>query len=119
VSNESDAEEQEDKAKGRRRGSALPKVVREDSESEGEENTKGKWKVVAEDTCQRKRKEDSEEDEEDVIPLERARQRAESKAPAPPPEDCIKVKDKCTRCTKVTCLWTPEAIKKSGPKACW
>jgi hypothetical protein len=118
---ESDAEEQEDKAKGRRRGNALPKVVREDSESEGEENTKGKRKVVAEDTRQRKRKEDSEEDEEDVTPLERARQRAESKAPAPPPEDCIEVEDKCARCVKmkVTCLWTPEAIKKSGPKACW
>ena len=118
---ESDAEEQEDKVKGRRRGSALPKVVREDSDSKGEENTKGKQKVVAEDTCQRKRKEDSEEDEEDVTPLERARQRAESKALAPPPEDCIEVEDKCTRCAKmkVTCLWTPEAIKKSGPKACW
>jgi len=117
-----DAEEQEDKAKGQRRGSALPKVIREDSDSEGEEKTKSKRKVVAEDTCQRKRKEDSEEEDgEDITPLERARQRAESKAPAPPPEDCIEVEDKCARCVKmkVTCLWTLEAIKKSGPKACW
>ena len=68
----SDAKEQEDKAKGWRRGSALPKVIWEDSDSEGEEIMKGKRKVVAEDTHQRKRKEDSEEDEEDVTPLERA-----------------------------------------------
>ena len=67
---ELDAKEQEDKAKGRCRGSALPKVIQEDSDSEGEEITKGKRKVVAEDTCQRKRKEDSEEDEEDVTLLE-------------------------------------------------
>jgi len=119
---ESDAEEQEDKAKGRHRGSALPKVIWEDSDSEGEEKTKSKQKVVAEDTRQRKRKEDSEEEDgEDITLLKRARQQAKLKAPAPPPEDCIEVKDKCTRCVKmkVTCLWTPEAIKKSGPKACW
>ena len=67
-----DAEEQEDKAKGWHRGSTLPKVIQEDSDSEGEEITKGKQKVVAKDTCQKKRKEDNKEDEEDVTLLKRA-----------------------------------------------
>ena len=84
--------------KGWCRGSTLPKVIQEDSDSEGEEITKGKRKVVAEDTHQRKRKEDNEEDEEDVTPLERARQWANLKVPAPPPKDCIEVEDKCAWC---------------------
>ena len=118
---ESDAEvPEEEKVPARR--IRLPKVVRDDSESEAAPKTKGKQKAVGEDTRQRQRKEESEEEEEEeVSPLERARQRAESKAPAPPPADCIEVEDKCARCTKMktTCLWTPEAIKKAGPKACW
>jgi hypothetical protein len=117
---ESDAEEPEEERNQRGR-KKVQKIAEDDSESEATPKTKGKQKAVGEDTRQRKRKEESEEEVEEVTPLERARQRAESKAPAPPPADCIDVEDKCASCAKMntSCLWTREAIKKAGPKACW
>lgn len=107
----SDVEVSEEEGGQAKRRKVL-EVVEDDSEDEVAAKTKGK---------QRERKEESEDEGEELAPLEKSRRRAESKAPPPPPSDCIEVEEKCARCSKLrmSCLWTPDAIKKAGPKACW
>ena len=90
-----------------------------------EEGVKAKAKRKVEMEVDDDVDEDEDDDEEDhdaaKAPLERAKERAEAKAEGMDvPPDCIDVEEKCGQCAKakVKCLWTREAIRKAGPKAC-
>ncbi len=140
-------EEKKSKGKAKPKGKGKPKrkVGPEGKEDEGRTpRTKSKRRPLSDDDEEEKDddndhdddEEEEEEEEEEVrvedeaedrnskTPLARARQRQGSKKLPQGDSDnlpkYLELDDKCGQCSKakLKCVWTVEAIKKSGAKAC-